>query len=158
VTLDVVDEGGQPAHGEEGRYGRERRSELLAASETAELVEMAERCLATTDTRVVGEPTVGTIPMCVREPVVGERFLLVDVLVTQAEVVHGAERGWAMRLGDDKLGAVAAAICDAAAATGAGLTGEIDALCRTTERKQAACDTAEWSELLPTEVHFEELG
>jgi alpha-D-ribose 1-methylphosphonate 5-triphosphate synthase subunit PhnG len=109
------------------------------------------------DTRLTGEPTVGTVPLCVREPVVGERFLLVDVLVTQAEVDHRAERGWAMRLGDDKAAAVAAAICDAEAASGGGLLNEIDALCLATERTLAQRDAAEWAELVPTEVRFEEL-
>ncbi|HEY1734397.1 MAG TPA: hypothetical protein VGG23_08120, partial [Acidimicrobiales bacterium] len=66
-------------------------------------------------------------------------------------------RGWAMRLGDDKAAAVAAAICDAEAATGQGLTTEIDALCVDTERIVAARDAAEWAELAPTEVRFEEL-
>jgi alpha-D-ribose 1-methylphosphonate 5-triphosphate synthase subunit PhnG len=105
----------------------------------------------------VGEPVVGMVPISIREPVVGERFLLVDVLVTQAEVDHGSERGWAMRLGDDKAATVAAAVCDAEAAGGFGLTDRIDALCRATEHALAQREAAEWAELLPTEVRCEEL-
>src|SRR6202020_871071 len=151
---------GRPT-GQDGISGargeREWRSELLAAAEAPALIALAERCMASGDTRLTGEPTVGTVPLCVREPVVSERFLLVDVLVTQAEVDHRAQRGWAMRLGDDKAAAVAAAICDAEAASGRGLITEIDALCRATERALADSDAAEWAELVPTEVRFEEL-
>ena len=61
----------------------ERRAELLAASDEADLVALADRCLeGAPGTRVSIEPTVGTIPFCVREPVVGERFVLADVLAS----------------------------------------------------------------------------
>jgi alpha-D-ribose 1-methylphosphonate 5-triphosphate synthase subunit PhnG len=138
-------------------HSREWRSELLAEADAKALIELAEQCMAGGETRLAGEPVVGMVPMCVREPVVGERFLLVDVLVTQAEVDHRSERGWAMRLGDDKTATVAAAICDAEAAGGFGLTGQIDALCLATEHAMAHREAAEWAELLPTEVRFEEL-
>jgi alpha-D-ribose 1-methylphosphonate 5-triphosphate synthase subunit PhnG len=138
-------------------HSREWRSELLAEADGGALVELAERCMVTGDTHLTGEPVVGMVPMCVREPVVGERFLLVDVLVTQAEVDHRSERGWAMRLGDDKAATVAAAICDAEAAGGVGLTREIDALCLATAHTMAHREASEWAELLPTEVRFEEL-
>jgi len=48
-----------------------------------------------------------------------ERFILADVLATQAGVEHRGERGWAMRLGDDTAATLAAAICDAEAASAA---------------------------------------
>jgi alpha-D-ribose 1-methylphosphonate 5-triphosphate synthase subunit PhnG len=150
---------GEPRAGTEveGRLSRERRSELLASAEPVALVALADRCISDGETRIVAEPTVGTVSLCVREPVVGERFLLADVLVTHAEVDHRGERGWAMRLGDDKAATVAAAICDAEASTDTALCAEIDALCRETERLQADRDAAEWAELQPTEVRFEEL-
>ncbi|MBO0692067.1 MAG: phosphonate C-P lyase system protein PhnG [Acidimicrobiaceae bacterium] len=140
----------------EGRT-REWRSEQLAFAEVSALVGLADRCLAGGGTRLSGEPVVGTVSLCVREPVVGERFLLADVLATRAEVDHRGVRGWAMRLGDDKEAAVAAAICDAEASTGTGLSDEIDALCAETERRRRELDGAEWAELAATEVHFEEL-
>ena len=136
---------------------REWRSEQLAFADVTELVELADRCLAVGGTRISSEPVVGTVSLSVREPVVGERFLLADVLATRAEVDHRGVRGWAMRLGDDKEAAVAAAICDAEASTGVGLTEEIDALCLETERRRLEAGAAEWAELAPTEVHFEEL-
>jgi alpha-D-ribose 1-methylphosphonate 5-triphosphate synthase subunit PhnG len=136
----------------------QRRAELLAVAEESELVALADRCLqAAPDTRVVESPTVGTIPLCVREPVVGERFILADVLATQAEVAHRGQRGWAMRLGDDATATLAAAICDAEAASSTGLAIEVDQLCRRTERRLAEEAAKEWAELSRTEVHFQEL-
>jgi alpha-D-ribose 1-methylphosphonate 5-triphosphate synthase subunit PhnG len=135
-----------------------RRAELLAVAEESELVALADRCLATApETRVIEAPTVGTIPLCVREPVVGERFILADVLATQAEVEHRGQRGWAMRLGDEAAATLAAAICDAEAASGAGLAREVDLLCLRTQRDLADDAAGEWAELARTEVHFEEL-
>jgi alpha-D-ribose 1-methylphosphonate 5-triphosphate synthase subunit PhnG len=136
----------------------ERRAELLAASDEADLVALADRCLAAAPgTRVSIQPTVGTIPFCVREPVVGERFVLADVLATHAEVEHRGQRGWAMRLGDARTAALAAAICDAELASGAGLAAEVDKLCRRTDRRRQAESAAEWAELSRTEVNFREL-
>ncbi len=135
-----------------------RRAELLAVAGESELVALADRCLAAApDTRVIEPPTVGTIPLCVREPVVGERFIVADVLATRAEVEHRGQRGWAMRLGDDATAALAAAICDAEAASGTGLAREVDLLCRRTERDRAGEAAREWAELARTEVHFQEL-
>ena len=136
----------------------ERRAELLAASDEADLVALADRCLeGAPGTRVSIEPTVGTIPFCVREPVVGERFVLADVLATHAEVEHRGQRGWAMRLGNSRTAALAAAICDAELASGAGLAAEVDQLCRRTDRRRQEESAAEWAELSRTEVNFREL-
>jgi alpha-D-ribose 1-methylphosphonate 5-triphosphate synthase subunit PhnG len=136
----------------------ERRTELLAVADESELVALADRCLeAVPGTRVIDPPTVGTIPLCVREPVVGERFILAEVLATRAEVEHRGQRGWAMRLGDDATATLAAAICDAEAASGTGLAREVDLLCRRTERHRADEAAREWAELARTEVHFQEL-
>jgi alpha-D-ribose 1-methylphosphonate 5-triphosphate synthase subunit PhnG len=136
---------------------REWRCELLATANAHELIALAQRCLEGGETRLASEPTVGMVPVSVREPVVGERFILVDVLVTRAEVDHRGQRGWAMRLGNDKEATVAAAICDAEAAAGAPLSNEVDELCARTQVFLAERDAAEWAELLPTEVRFEEL-
>jgi alpha-D-ribose 1-methylphosphonate 5-triphosphate synthase subunit PhnG len=136
----------------------ERRAELLAVSDEADLVALADRCLeGASGTRVSIEPTVGTIPFCVREPVVGERFLLADVLATHAEVEHRGQRGWAMRLGDARAAALAAAICDAELASGTGLAAEVDQLCRRTGRRRQQESATEWAELSRTEVSFREL-
>ncbi len=135
-----------------------RRAELLAASDEDELIALADRCLrGAPGTQVSIEPVVGTIPFCVREPVVGDRFVLADVLATQAEVEHRGQRGWAVRLGDAKMATLAAAICDAEAASGAGLAAEVDELCRRTGRRRREESAREWAELARTEVSFREL-
>ena len=137
----------------------ERRAELLAVADESDLVALADLCLrAAPDTQVIEPPTVGTIPLCVREPVVGERFILADVLATQAEVAHRGQRGWAMRLGADAAATLAAAICDAEAASGAGFALEVDRLCRRTEQVRTDEAAREWAELARTEVHFRELA
>ncbi len=138
--------------------GREERAELLALAVHRDVVELADRCLAgAPGTRVVAEPSVGTVPLCVREPVVSERFVVADVLVTRAEVEHRGQRGWAMRIGDDLEATVAAAICDAEAESGEGLAAEVEQLCRATDRRRSVEAEREWAELAPTEVQFEEL-
>lgn len=137
---------------------REERAELLALATHRDVVELADRCIAAASgTRVVTGPSVGTVPLCVREPVLSERFIVADVLATVAEVEHRGRRGWAMRLGDDLAGTVAAAICDAEAESGGGLAADVERLCWATARRRAAEAEREWAELAPTEVHFEEL-
>ncbi len=136
-----------------------RRAELLAVADESELIALADRCLrGAPDTQVVEAPAVGTVPLCVREPVVGERFMLADVLVTRTEVVHRDQRGWAMRVGDDVTATLAAAICDAEAASGDGLADEVELLCRRTERRRADEAASEWAELARTEVQFRDLA
>lgn len=137
---------------------RQWRSELLAVADGEALTALAERCLVDGESRVADGPAVGTVPLTVREPVVGERFILAEVLATKVEVDHRGVRGWAIRLGDDATATVAAAICDAEAVTGSDLTADIERLCLETERSMQAASVAEWAELAPTEVKFEELS
>ncbi len=136
---------------------RERRSELLARADADELAELAERCLGRGDVALAGPVTVGTLRLQVREPVVGDRFVLTDVLACRAEVVCDGRRGWAMRLGDDRRATLAAAVCDLEAATDGPFADEVDALCRRTASRLEAARADEWRELEPTEVRFEEL-
>jgi len=138
---------------------RERRCELLAVAPPAELVALADRCLdyegASLDIR--SGPTVGTVALEVREPVMGERFILGDVLLTTVEVEWRGKRSWAGLLGRDRAAALAAAVCDAEAEAGGPLAREVEKLCLTTGHaaEEAAC--REESELARTVVQFEEL-
>ncbi len=137
---------------------RRDRAELLAVADADALIQLADRCLeGELPPELSGPPEVGVVPLSVREPVVGQRFLLTDVLVTRAEVRHRGQIGWAMRLGDEPAATLAAAICDAEAAAGARLSGAVEALCWATARAQEIDAAAEWTELAATEVHFEEL-
>jgi alpha-D-ribose 1-methylphosphonate 5-triphosphate synthase subunit PhnG len=138
---------------------REERAGLLALATTAELVALADGCLADgTQLTVLVPPEVGCVATEVLEPVGLERFLLGDVLACRAEVELAGSRGWAMRLGDDRMAVLAAAVCDAEAEAGRPMAVEVAALCRRVAEREAAAEAAEWVELAPTVVAFEELA
>jgi len=136
---------------------RERRSELLAIAEADPLIALAERCIDPEGTELLAGPEVGMVVLQVREPVERTRFHLAEVLVTRAEVRHAGGRGWAMRLGDDRLATLAAAVCDAEAAADGPHRADIDALCELVARTEDQRRAAEWAELQATIVDFEEL-
>jgi alpha-D-ribose 1-methylphosphonate 5-triphosphate synthase subunit PhnG len=137
---------------------RSQRCGLLAEAEPDELRVLADACLADgAQVRVLVAPEVGCVSTQVREPVAGERFLLGDVLACRAEVELAGQRGWAMRLGDDRAAVLAAAVLDAEATAARPLAVEIDELCRTVAQRQVDRDEREWTELAPTIVEFEEL-
>jgi alpha-D-ribose 1-methylphosphonate 5-triphosphate synthase subunit PhnG len=136
---------------------RERRAELLAASDPIELAALAERCLETATPTLVAGPEVGMVMLQVREPVARERFYLGEVLVTRAEVDLDGARGWAMVMGSDRVRALAAAVCDAEAQGGRARAIDVHALCRSTERTATDAEDRERAELAATEVAFEEL-
>jgi alpha-D-ribose 1-methylphosphonate 5-triphosphate synthase subunit PhnG len=137
---------------------RERRTELLAAAEAGELIALADECLAGSPEPVVlVPPEVGCVAAQVREPIVGQRFLLGDVLSCRAEVELDGVRGWAMRLGEDRAAVLAAAVLDAVAQRSPGPAALVDELCRRVAERIGRQDEQEWGELMPTIVRFEEL-
>ncbi|MPZ97645.1 MAG: phosphonate metabolism protein PhnG, partial [Propionibacteriales bacterium] len=93
----------------------------------------------------------------VREPVAADWFLLGDVLACRAEVALAGSRGWAMRLGDDRAATLAAAVLDAEAEAGRPHGRDVEELCATVAQRQQTAAHAEWAELAPTVVEFEEL-
>lgn len=137
---------------------RARRCGLLAQAETEELRALADACLADgADVRVLVAPEVGLVSTQIREPVAGERFLLGDVLACRAEVEFAGHRGWAMRLGDDRVAVLAAAVLDAEVEAGRPRAAEVDRLCHAVAARQAEQLDREWAELAPTIVEFEDL-
>lgn len=141
-----------------GEPTRERLCELLASAEPATLAGLAERCLDPSDEpTLIAGPEVGMVMMQVREPVAQERFYLGEVLVTRAEVELGGARGWAMVMGSDRVRALAAAVCDAEVQAGRPRAADVLALCEATAQALVETAAAEWAELVPTEVSFEEL-
>jgi alpha-D-ribose 1-methylphosphonate 5-triphosphate synthase subunit PhnG len=139
-------------------YSAQRRAELLASAERDRLVRVAERCLADgSEPTVLSGPETGTILLQVREPVEGVRFYLGEVLACRAEVKLGVGHGWALRLGDDRVATLAAAVCDAEADGGRAHSDAVLELCATTERDLALRDASEWRDIAPTIVRFEEL-
>jgi alpha-D-ribose 1-methylphosphonate 5-triphosphate synthase subunit PhnG len=137
---------------------RERRAELLALAEPDALVALAEQCVESgAAPTVIAGPEVGMVMLTVREPIAQERFHLGEVLVTRAEVEVDGARGWCMRLGDDRMAALAAAICDAEVQAGRAHHDAVLRLCELTEQSDAEARRREWAELGPTEVRFDEL-
>lgn len=139
---------------------RDRRAELLAAAAHDEVVSLAERLLAAGalgDPLVVHAPETGMVMLQVREPVAEERFYLGEVLVTRCTVEVAGATGWCMRGDGDRVAAMAGALLDAAAAARLPETPEVEDLCEQVANRRAAEDAAEWSELAPTTVNFEEL-
>ena len=137
---------------------RERATELLAAAGEEDLVALADACLSGgAEFAVLVAPEVGTIAAQVREPIAHDRFLLGDVLACRAEVSLGGQRGWAIRLGDNRIATLAAAVCDAELAAGGPTAPQIRALCIRVEREHQLSDHDEWAALAPTVVRFEEL-
>jgi len=136
----------------------EERAALLALAEPDRLTELADACLAGGGRpRVLVGPEVGCVVAQVREPIMRERFLLGDVLACRAEVELDGVRGWAMRLGGDREAVLAAAILDAEVAAGRPGAARVLALCHETAARQQEQANAEWAELAPTIVEFEEL-
>jgi alpha-D-ribose 1-methylphosphonate 5-triphosphate synthase subunit PhnG len=136
---------------------RGRRAELLAVADVDRLIRLADRFVEHAEPTVLGVPRAGLVPFCVREPVRGDRFIVADVLVTEAEVELRGKRGWAMRLGDNPVATLAAAICDAVAESGGEWAREVSELCFATEQRLSDDDAREWNELTATQVHFEEM-
>jgi alpha-D-ribose 1-methylphosphonate 5-triphosphate synthase subunit PhnG len=137
---------------------RAQRCGLLADAEPDELRVLADACLADgVEVRVLVAPEVGCVSTQVREPVAGQRFLIGDVLACRAEVELAGQRGWAMRLGDDRAAVLAAAVLDAEATAARPRAADVDELCRTVARRQTERDEREWAELASTIVEFEEL-
>ncbi len=129
------------------------------------MIELSERILGTPGVTealtVLHRPETGTVVLQVREPVCRERFYLGEVVVTRAEVAIAGSRGWAMRMGADRMSTLAAAVCDAIAATDRDewhhLAVEVAELCvRTGDRRASELDR-EWADLAPTAVAFEAL-
>jgi alpha-D-ribose 1-methylphosphonate 5-triphosphate synthase subunit PhnG len=139
-------------------FTTERRAELLALADRDELIAVAESCAASEPELLVHRsPEVGTILLDVREPIAHDRFYLGEVLACQAEVSIGGVAGWSLRLGDDGLATLAAAVCDAVVEGGGAFAGAVLDLCARTALRQERARDAEWAELEPTIVTFEEL-
>lgn len=139
-------------------FSCEERAGLLALARREELVGLADTCLADgVPPRVLRAPEAGCVATQVTEPIAGERFLLGDVLAVQTEVELGGARGWSMRLGDDRVAVLAAAICDAEVQAGRPHAADVLALCGRVAAREAAAEAAEWARLAPTVVEFEEL-
>jgi alpha-D-ribose 1-methylphosphonate 5-triphosphate synthase subunit PhnG len=139
-------------------YTRERVAELLAEAPEADLVALADAALADgADFAVLTAPEVGSVAARVREPICFDHFFLGDILACRAEVSLAGVRGWAMRMGDERGATLAAAVLDAELQAGRPQADAVIELAKRVEADLLAADAAEWAQLAPTIVKFEEL-
>jgi alpha-D-ribose 1-methylphosphonate 5-triphosphate synthase subunit PhnG len=140
---------------------REEISSILSSCDSSALQSLIDSLLSDGSIslpEVVRPPVTGTVQLQVREPICEERFIVGDALVTVAEVSVDGLIGWAMRLGDDANGAVAAAIADAhIARVGLGASPAIAELIALTKAELEQSDRTEWAEIEGTVIEFEEL-
>lgn len=138
----------------------DERAEILAFAARDELVPLAERLLsegALDGLSVIRPPQVGLVLMQVREPVADLRFYLGEVLATQCSVELDGTPGWSMRGGDDRVTALAGAVLDAIAAANGPQAQQVQALCAQVAQRRRWEHEAEWEQIAPTAVTFEEL-
>ena len=147
------------------KFSRETICEILSHCATKELTLVVDKLLevgAVKDVRAVRSPEIGTVQLQVREPICQERFILGDALVTVAEVAVGSSLGWAMRMGNDPHGAVAAAILDGWVAqsvpeTDAPHLAILEELLEATMLQESAERSLKTTQVLSTAIEFEEL-
>jgi alpha-D-ribose 1-methylphosphonate 5-triphosphate synthase subunit PhnG len=96
--------------------------------------------------------------MRLRDPVANEVFNVGEILVTQARVEIDDVYGYAVRLGDHPVVALAAAVLDAAAEVGHGLAPRILALLGDIEANERLRRGEAWRSVTPTRVSFDEMG
>ena len=135
---------------------REERFEALAIAEEAGLVTVADRILADHEVTVLKPPVSGAVMMRAIETAEGSVFNLGEVAVTEAEVELAGERGYCMVMGYAPQKALAGAVLDAAAEASIAVA-TIDQLLRDALRAQVEGERAEWAQLAPTRVQFDEI-
>lgn len=135
-----------------------RISSELNQADAGAVVALASACFADDPAvTVTRAPQTGVVVTQAREPVAEQRFILGDVMVTQAEVERRGSYGWAMRMGGDRAAALSAAILAAEYSAGGPRRAEIEALVDRTERERIAARAAEWERLSSSIVEFEEI-
>jgi alpha-D-ribose 1-methylphosphonate 5-triphosphate synthase subunit PhnG len=105
--------GGLPGRSADERYA------TLAVADRDRLVGLAEEILGSVgDVELLSVPEPATMLVELTGPVRREPFQLCEVVVSEASVSLVGHRGDGLVLGADTEGAVAAAVCDAAAEAG----------------------------------------
>ncbi|HJH27968.1 MAG TPA: phosphonate C-P lyase system protein PhnG [Methanophagales archaeon] len=133
---------------------REKRFEIIAVSEKASICELAEEILQDTEVKILKEHT-GMIMARASDSVAGAVFNLGEVLVTEAEVEIGGEKGYAMVLGMEPEKARAGAILDAAVETNHPLKNKILETLEEERKKAEERKRKLWGMVKPTKVEFE---
>ncbi len=137
---------------------REKRLEAISLAEAVEVVSLADRVLETLDVSVSRGPTVGLLMVRVEEPSERLAFNFAEVTVSEAEVLAGGKRGYAMVLGRQPEKALAGAILDAAIEAGHALNDDIQKLLAASLQRDAQRQRDAWATVAPTAVQFEEMA
>lgn len=140
------------------RPGRAQISSELNQADAGAVIALASLCLADDpEITVTRPPVVGVVVTQARDVVAEERFIIGDVMVTQAEVTRRGAFGWAMRLGSDKMAALSAAILEAEWVADGPRAAEVEELVAHTAESRRAARAEEWERLAPSIVEFEEI-
>jgi alpha-D-ribose 1-methylphosphonate 5-triphosphate synthase subunit PhnG len=139
-------------------FDRNRRAEILNMASADEVAAWVDDLIdATVSVVLLRAPEVGMVMVQIKEPVVNDNFYLGEILVTRAEVEVAGAAGWAMRIGDDAVGALACALLDAWATTSVEAANAVDLRCAATLAQCWQREIEEWETLRRTEVRFDEL-
>ncbi len=135
---------------------RDQRLEAMASASDKLLVGLADRALESLDVEVVRGPTVGLVMARAEEPSEKLVFNFVEVAVTEAEVLAGEERGYAMVMGRSPEKALAAAVLDAAVESRHAMAEEIEAALELVQSGMKSEMKAQWAAVAPTQITFED--
>ena len=136
---------------------REQRLQAISLADTEVLVSTADQVLDSLDVAVVRGPAVGLLMVRVEEPSERLPFNFTEVTVSEAEVVAGGVRGYAMVMGRDPEKALAGAILDAAIEANHPQATLIEAQLTAAIDREASRREREWAKVAPTMVKFEEM-
>lgn len=137
---------------------REQRLEAISLAATGELVRLADAVLEDMDAEVTRGPVVGLLMVRVEEPSDRMPFNFGEVTVSEAEVLAGGHRGYAMVMGREPEKALAGAILDAALETAHSSSAEIEDCLRAALDAEQERQAAAWARVAPTTVRFEEMA
>lgn len=136
----------------------EVRFGALAVADRVDLIALAERILdATDEVEALSVPGPATMLVQVTESVRHQPFHLCEVVVSEASVAVRGHRGDGLVLGTDTERAVAAAVCDAAAAAGL-FADDVERLVADTVAVRAEDRRARAATVAATRIDLEVLG
>ena len=97
---------------------RKKRFEILAQTDSAALLPIADEILQTTEVEVLKKPETSLVMLRASDSITGSPFNMGEVLVTESEVRLGNHIGYSLIMGEEPQRSLAAAIIDAALESG----------------------------------------
>ena len=136
---------------------REERFEAISGADCGLLVRLADQVMESLEVDVIREPVVGLLMTRAEEPSERLPFNFVEVVVTEAEVIAGGERGYSMVMGRSPEKALAAAVLDAAVESGHTMSADIEGLLADEANAAGHRMQERWNAVAPTQVLFEDV-